>query len=120
MLTKKRKYQLKGEAHAIKPSVLLGNKGLTPAVIDEINYALNAHELIKIKLTGVERAEKEGVINQVCLALDAHLIQLVGHNVTLYRKNPEPIVQIIKPAARINHAAKITHKKARYSRKSRL
>ena len=120
MLTKKLKYQLKGEAHSIKPSVLLGNKGLTPAVIDEINHALNAHELIKIKLTGIERTDKEGIINQICQALDAHLIQLVGHNVTLYRKNPEPIQPIIRPSATVNRAAKITHKKARYSRKTRL
>ena len=120
MINKKLKYRLKGDAHAIKPSVLLGNKGLTPAVIDEINHALSAHELIKIKLTGVERADKESIINQICQALDAHLIQLVGHNVTLYRKNPDPIQAVVRPSATINRAAKITHKKARYSRKTRL
>lgn len=46
---------LKAKAHHLKPVILLGAKGLTPAVVEETNVALTAHELIKVKLSGVEK-----------------------------------------------------------------
>ena len=49
-LNKKQIQHLKGAAHSLKPVVLLGNNGLTEAVVAEIDYALNHHELIKVKI----------------------------------------------------------------------
>lgn len=90
-LKKSMKYALKSAAHALKPTVLMGAKGLTPAVMQEIEHALCVHELIKIKLTGVEREDKVDVLESICQQLDAHLIQVVGRIATLYREKPEEI-----------------------------
>lgn len=85
----KSKQALRAAAHQLKPVVLLGSKGLTPAVIQEIDIALTAHELIKIKLTGVEREEKSALLDTICSDLGAVLIQQIGHIAVLYRENPE-------------------------------
>jgi RNA-binding protein len=89
MLKKSMKYQLKAQAHALKPVILMGSKGLTEALIQETDCALLANELIKIKLTGVEREEKQVVLDTICEALHAEFVQLVGNIATIYRAKPE-------------------------------
>lgn len=81
------KQNLKSKAHALKPVVLLGAKGLTTAVVEEIDVALQAHELIKIKLNGVERDERRLVAESICEQLSAELIQLIGAVIVIYKKN---------------------------------
>ncbi len=85
----KDKQALRAAAHQLKPVVLLGAKGLTPSVVQEIDIALTAHELIKIKLTGVEREDKSALLETLCADLGADLIQTIGHIAVLYRENPE-------------------------------
>lgn len=81
------KQALKAKAHALKPVILLGAKGLTSAVLEETEIALQAHELIKIKLTGVERNGRKTVAQDICSQLKAELIQLIGTIAVIYRKN---------------------------------
>lgn len=80
------KQDLKMKAHALKPVVLLGAKGVTTAVIEEIEVALHAHELIKVKLTGIERDKRHSVAQNITEQLNAELIQLIGSMAVLYRK----------------------------------
>ncbi len=81
------KQQLKASAHHLKPVVLLGTKGLTPAVIEETNIALLAHELIKVKINGAEKADRQVIAAEMCEALQASLVQLIGNTAIIYRKN---------------------------------
>ncbi|OGV27343.1 MAG: RNA-binding protein [Legionellales bacterium RIFCSPHIGHO2_12_FULL_37_14] len=81
------KQQLKAKAHALKPVVLLGSKGLTDAVLNEIDIALTAHELIKIKLKGQDKAARSVTISKICQTLEATLIQCIGLTAILYRNN---------------------------------
>ncbi|MBA2657521.1 MAG: ribosome assembly RNA-binding protein YhbY [Tatlockia sp.] len=83
------KQSLKAKAHHLKPVVYLGNKGLTPAVIDESNIALTAHELIKIKINGAEKEDRQLIAAEICTQLKADLIQLIGNTAIIYRKNDE-------------------------------
>jgi RNA-binding protein len=83
------KNALKAQAHHLHPVILMGGKGLTPAVITATDEALNAHELIKVKLSGDDKSERVSIAQQLCEATQANLIQMVGHIVTLYRKKPE-------------------------------
>ncbi len=78
---------LKAQAHHLKPVVLLGAKGLTPAVIEETNVALVAHELIKEKINGAEKADRQTMAAELCQALKAELVQLIGNTAVIYRKN---------------------------------
>ncbi|KTC64576.1 putative RNA-binding protein (plasmid) [Legionella adelaidensis] len=83
------KQALKAKAHHLKPVILLGSKGLTPAVLNETDIALNAHELIKVKLTGVEKEEQLQLAQEICTNLHAELVQLIGNIAVIYRENLE-------------------------------
>lgn len=89
MLSAQLKKTLKTKAHSLKPVVMLGAKGLTEAVISEIDLALNVHELIKIKLAGIERAERKEIIDQIMEQTDAELIQTIGAVAVIYKENPD-------------------------------
>ena len=81
--------ELKAKAHHLKPIILMGAKGLTSAVIEETNIALTAHELIKVKINGVEKEDKKAVAIDICQQLQAELVQLIGHTAIIYRKNKD-------------------------------
>ena len=83
------KKSLKAQAHHLKPVVLLGAKGLTDAVVAETNIALNAHELIKVKINGAEKDDRIEMANTLCQQLAAELVQMIGHTAIIYRKNKE-------------------------------
>jgi RNA-binding protein len=83
------KQALKAKAHHLRPVVLLGAKGLTPAIIDETNIALLSHELIKVKINGAEKADRQLIANKLCEQLQAELIQLIGNTAIIYRKNKD-------------------------------
>lgn len=87
MLTKEQRLKLKQQAHHLKPVVLIGQKGLTDAVIKETDLALKAHEYIKIKMNGCDKDERISLTQDLCQNLSAELIESIGHVVTIYRKN---------------------------------
>lgn len=80
------KKKLKAQAHPLNPVVMIGQAGLTDAVINEINVALDVHELIKVRIRA-ERDERQEMRQQICSATGAELIQSIGQIVVLYRKN---------------------------------
>ena len=80
--------ELKGKIHHLKPIVIIGNNGLTPAVIQEIDRALNDHELIKIRVHVKDSKEELAKTTQeICAKTNATLIQTIGHIASVYRKN---------------------------------
>lgn len=83
------KQALKAKAHHLKPVILIGAKGLTPPVIEETDHALQAHELIKVKINGAEKADREIMIHDLCEALQADLVQVIGNTAVIYRKKAE-------------------------------
>lgn len=89
MISQQKKLQLRGKAHALKPVVLLGQHGYTPAVAAEIDHALTDHELIKIKIPSEDREFRAETTKAICTELHAELIQAIGKTVVLYRKRPE-------------------------------
>jgi RNA-binding protein len=80
--------QLRAKAHNLNPVVMIGQLGLTEAVLAEIDHALNAHELIKVKIRA-EKEERLQISQQICQASDAELIQNIGQIAVIYRKNPD-------------------------------
>jgi RNA-binding protein len=81
------KKKLKAQAHPLNPVVMIGQSGLTAAVIKEINVALDAHELIKVKIRA-ERDDRNTIKEQICTETGAESIQSIGQITVLYRKNP--------------------------------
>lgn len=88
-LSAEEKRNLKARAHGLKPVVLIGDKGLTDAVIEETNTALMAHGLIKIRVTGDDRASRIAISEKICTETGAQLIQHIGKLLVLYRPIPE-------------------------------
>lgn len=87
------KRELKAKAHQLKPVVIIGQHGVTEAVINETDIALKAHELIKIKDNSGERSDRKALAAQLCQQLNAECVQIIGKTIVLYRNvvNPFPV-----------------------------
>ena len=83
---------LRGLAHHKRTSVIVGQSGLTEGVIKELNSALNAHELIKIKLPVGSRLDKQAMLNELCTSTRATSIQLIGRIGIIYRPGDPPVI----------------------------
>jgi putative YhbY family RNA-binding protein len=81
---------LKARAHALDPVVLIGDGGLTAAVLKEIDRSLNVHELIKVRVAGEVRAARSDILRRVCEDLGATAVQHIGKILVIYRQRPEP------------------------------
>lgn len=88
-LTTKYKQQLKAQAHALKPIVLIGQHGVTDSVKKEIDQALTDHELIKVRMRTEDRDLRRTSFVSICETLSAELVQLLGGIAVLYRKNEQ-------------------------------
>lgn len=80
--------QLKAKAHHLQPVVMIGAKGLTDNVMLEIDSALTAHELIKIKISGANKALRIEMTDKIALATRCLVIEHIGNIAILYRKKP--------------------------------
>lgn len=79
---------LKSLAHPMKPVVMLGDKGLTENVLGEIELALGHHELIKVKVSGADRDDRDATIQEICTKTNAELVTRIGNVAVLYRERP--------------------------------
>lgn len=84
-----RKY-LKAQAHGLKPVVMIGQAGLTEAVIAEAERAIKAHELIKVRVLGDDRDAREAWFMALCESLGAAPVQHIGKLLLLYRPAEKP------------------------------
>lgn len=89
ILDKAERKALAAQAHSLNPVVLLGAAGLTPAVMQEIDRSLTAHELIKVRLTGLDRDARPRAAEQIAEALSCAPVQLIGNVLVLYRPAPD-------------------------------
>jgi RNA-binding protein len=89
-LTPAERRLLKAQAHKLHPVVMIGDKGLTDAVLRAIDESLKSHELIKVKVASDERTAREAVLASICAALGASPVQHIGKILVLYRENPVP------------------------------
>ena len=87
--TSKELRQLRAKAHSLKPVVTVAGRGLAPSVLEELDRALNDHELIKVKVAVADREQRESVIEELCTHSEAYLVQRVGNIATLLRPNPQ-------------------------------
>ncbi|WP_341238097.1 ribosome assembly RNA-binding protein YhbY [uncultured Limnobacter sp.] len=88
-LTPAEKKALKAQAHALDPVVLIGDKGLTPNVVKEIDMNLNAHGLIKVRVAGDDREARLEYAQTICDETGAALVQHIGKLLVLFRPKAE-------------------------------
>ena len=89
-LTSAQQRFLRAHAHALHPLAMIGDAGLTEAVLKEIDRALAHHELIKVKVHGDDRAARTALIGAICEQLDAAAVQHIGKILVIYRPAEEP------------------------------
>jgi RNA-binding protein len=88
-LTTRDRAKLKARAHALAPVVQIGHAGLSDTVVKEVDRALTAHELIKVRILGDDRDARVELGDALCERTDAALVQRVGKIVALFRPKPE-------------------------------
>ena len=88
-LTPRQRAQLKARAHALEPVVQVGHAGLSEAVAGELERALTAHELIKVRIGGADRDARAELAAAICARTGAAQVQSVGKVLVLFRPRPE-------------------------------
>jgi putative YhbY family RNA-binding protein len=78
----------RSEAHHLDPVVLIGNDGLTTSVQKEVDAALNAHGLIKVRVFSDDRTQRDTIFQQLADELHAAPIQHIGKLLVLWRPKP--------------------------------
>jgi putative YhbY family RNA-binding protein len=78
----------RADAHHLEPVVMIGNDGLTPAVVKEVDAALGAHGLIKVRVFSDDRAVREAVLAELTMRLGAAPVQHIGKLLVLWRPVP--------------------------------
>ena len=80
---------LRSLAHDLHPVILLGAKGATEAVVKELDLALSHHELVKVKLSGGDKEERQQQIDFLAEGTKSESVQQIGHIVVLFRRNED-------------------------------
>jgi putative YhbY family RNA-binding protein len=99
-LSPEQRRKLRADAHHLDPVVMIGNDGLTPAVLHEIDVNLSSHGLIKILVFSDDREARDALLAQIADELDAAGIQHIGKLLVLWRPLPEPEKKSARKAAR--------------------
>lgn len=79
---------LKARAHALDPVVIVGDAGLTPGVLAEVDRSLSSHELIKVRVAGDDREARLAMRERIALELGAAPVQTIGKLLVFYRQKP--------------------------------
>lgn len=93
-LTPPQRRTLRAAAHHLKPVVSISQKGLQPSVLSEIEQSLKSHELIKVRLYGVEREARAALISAICMASNCAEVQQIGNILVLWREGSRPSVEV--------------------------
>ncbi len=87
-LTSRERAHLKGRAHALEPAVQVGHGGLSEAVLIELERALTAHQLIKVKINDGAREARRAIADDICARTGAAKVHQVGKIIVLWRPLP--------------------------------
>ena len=109
---------MRAEAHHLSPVVSISQNGVSDAVIKEIDRSLTAHGLIKVKIYGIERADREAALGTICAAVNCAPVQHIGNILVLWRPKPEiaaktPNRRKPKPMTKKQAAAAIERRRKR-------
>ena len=94
MLTGKQRSYLKSLANTIEPILIIGKNGVTDNVYKQLDDALEAREIIKIKCLDNSGLDAKEVANEICEKLRAEFVQSIGSKFTIYREAKEPVINI--------------------------
>jgi len=85
--------RLRARAHALKPVIIVGSSGVTAALIAALEQALDDHALIKIRVNAEDRIQRCALIDELCVAAGAQLVQTIGHVAVIFREPEDEILR---------------------------
>ena len=88
-LSSNQKRFLRGIAHSLDPVIMVGQKGVTPALLKEFDGALAHHELVKVKLSDADREDRAETVEVLREASKSEVVQTIGRVACFYRRNPQ-------------------------------
>jgi RNA-binding protein len=88
-LTERQRRYLRGLAHPLKPVIMIGDAGLTEGVAKETTRALHDHELIKVRVRGTDREQRDALLADLAERTQSTLVHRIGHVAVFYRRRPE-------------------------------
>lgn len=80
---------LRGLAHDLNPVIMVGNKGVTDALVAELESALEHHELVKVRISAGDRDARDAVGADLIERTKAEKVQRIGNVLSLYRRSSE-------------------------------
>jgi RNA-binding protein len=104
---------LRARAHHLRPVVMIGEAGLKPEVVREINANLTSHELIKLRVLGDDRETRKNLVSEICEATGAKAIQHIGKIIVIYRPRPPEEQKTVKrrPRRKVPRKTKRSYQK---------
>ena len=91
-LSKKQIKFLRAKCHDLKAVIMMGQKGLTDEVLNELDNALTHHELVKVKLSVDDRELRKQISAEICDKSHAQEVQSIGKTLSVYRVNPDKAI----------------------------
>ncbi|WP_342631177.1 ribosome assembly RNA-binding protein YhbY [Marinobacter alkaliphilus] len=89
-LSPEQRREYRAIAHNLKPVIIVGDKGLSEGLQDELERALNDHELLKIKVASTDREARQEAIQALCESSGAELVQTIGKIAVILRRAKKP------------------------------
>ena len=80
---------LRGQAHGLKAMLQVGGKGISDALVAEVDGALEHHELIKVKVAAEDRDARDALVEELARRAGATLVQRIGHTAVLFRPSKD-------------------------------
>jgi RNA-binding protein len=88
-LNERQRRHLRGLGHSLKPVIQVGQAGVSDAVVAETDRALETHELIKVRVAGMERHQRDEALASLANRTGSEMVGRVGHTAVLFRRHPK-------------------------------
>lgn len=98
-ITSQERSALRAAAHPLRPVVLIGDRGLTESVLKEIDLNLKAHQLIKVRVAGDDRAARSAMLDTICETLSCAQVHHLGKTLIIYRPDPDAHASLLAAPA---------------------
>lgn len=89
-LSPEQRREYRAIAHNLNPVIIVGDKGLTENLLEELDRALSDHELIKIKVASQDRESRQEAVNALCESSGAEVVQTIGKIAVILRRAKQP------------------------------
>lgn len=105
-ITSQERSALRADAHALRPVVLIGDRGLSESVLKEIDQNLDAHQLIKVRVAGDDRDARVAMYDTICDTLSCAPVHHLGKMLIIYR----PAAQVLQAQAEAQYGTRAVRK----------